>query len=700
MTTPPIRLGVDIGGTFTDVVLEAGVVLHSVKVLTTPTAPEDAIVDGIGRVCAQAGVAPAAVTMIIHGTTLATNALIERRGARTALITTRGFRDVIEMRTESRFEQYDLNLVLPEPLIARHHRHVLDERISASGQVLRPLDRTEVEAMAETVARGGYESVAVGLLHSYANDAHERLVREVLAARLPGVPVSLSSEVSPQMREYERFTTVCANAFVKPMMGAYLQRLTGRLADIGVAAPVMLMHSGGGIIALESAMEFPVRLVESGPAGGAIFAADLARRYGLDRVLSFDMGGTTAKICMIRDQAPKTARVFEVARSYRFKKGSGMPISIPVIDMVEIGAGGGSLASVDAMRQIRVGPESAGSEPGPACYQRGGDRPAVTDADLVLGRLDPEDFAGGSIKLSMEASEEAIDSEVGAPLGLDRMTAAFGIAEMVDENMANAARVHAVENGEDLASFTMIAFGGAAPLHAGRLCQKLGVGRFLVPPGAGVGSAIGFLRAPFSFEATRSAYMRLTDFSPAAARRVLEELRAEAAEFVRSCDAGAGIGYEVRAYMRYVGQGWEIPIDFGPEDADEPTAARCLALFEDAYKALFGRVVDGVDIEVTSWAVKAGTPLPPVAEIGAAEAGAEVSVAGTRPLFDPGLGAVVAAGVVARDGLVAGNWLAGPAMITERETTVVVPAGFTATVRADGTIEVVRDATERQEAAE
>ena len=697
---PPIRLGVDIGGTFTDVVLEAGATLTSVKVLTTHAAPEDAILDGIGQVCAQAGVAPGDVTMIIHGTTLATNALIERHGARTALITTRGFRDVIEMRTESRFEQYDLNLVLPEPLVARNHRHVLDERIGASGQVLRPLERAEVEALAETVAHGGYESVAVGLLHSYANDAHERLVREVLELRLPGVPVSLSSEVSPQMREYERFTTVCANAFVKPMMGAYLRRLTGRLAEIGARASVMLMHSGGGIIALESAMEFPVRLVESGPAGGAIFAADLARRYGLDRVLSFDMGGTTAKICMIRDQAPKTARVFEVARSYRFKKGSGMPISIPVIDMVEIGAGGGSLASVDAMRQIRVGPESAGSEPGPACYQHGGDRPAVTDADLVLGRLDPEDFAGGSIKLSMEASEEAIDSEVGAPLGLDRMTAAFGIAEMVDENMANAARVHAVENGEDLASFTMIAFGGAAPLHAGRLCQKLGVGRFLVPPGAGVGSAIGFLRAPFSFEAARSAYMRLTDFSPATARRVLEELRAEAAEFVRSCDAAAGIGYEVRAYMRYVGQGWEIPIDFGPEDADEPTAACCLRLFEDAYKALFGRVVDGVDIEVTSWAVKAGTPLPPVAEIGAAKAGAEVSVAGTRSLFDPGLGAVVAAAVVARDGLVSGDWLAGPAMITERETTVVVPAGFTATVRADGTIEVVRDAAERQEAAE
>jgi N-methylhydantoinase A len=484
------------------------------------------------------------------------------------------------------------------------------------------------------------------------------------------------------------------------MIQAYLQRLTGRLVAIGMTAPVMLMHSGGGIISLESASEFPVRLVESGPAGGAIFAADIARHYGLDRVLSFDMGGTTAKICMIRGQSPKTARVFEAARSYRFKKGSGMPISIPVIDMVEIGAGGGSLASVDAMHQIRVGPESAGSEPGPACYQRGGKRPAVTDADLILGRLDPDDFAGGTIPLSAEASGIAIDAAVGGPLGLDRMTAAFGISEVVDENMANAARVHAVENGEDLSTFTMIAFGGAAPLHAGRLCQKLGIGRFLVPPGAGVGSAIGFLRAPFSFEATRSAYMRLSDFSQAVAQKVLTELRDEAAAFVRSCDTEVEIGYEVRAYMRYVGQGWEIPVDLSAEDAADPTGARCLALFEDAYKTLFGRAVDGVDIEVTSWAVNATTPLPVTAAIGAAGTLNQANVSDTRPMFDPASGAVVNAGMAARDRLAPGDWLSGPALVTESETTVVVPEGFTATVRADGTLEVIRDTGAKREAAE
>ncbi|MEM7508973.1 MAG: hydantoinase/oxoprolinase family protein, partial [Pseudomonadota bacterium] len=339
MDTKQARVGVDIGGTFTDVVLEIGGDQVSTKVLTTYGAPEDAIIDGIHQVCSKAGLAPGAIGQIIHGTTLATNALIERRGAKTALITTEGFRDVIEMRTESRFEQYDLNLKLPEALLPRQFRYTLRERMGAEGNVLIPLQRADIEAQADRIAEAGFESVAVGLLHSYVNDAHERMVRDVLAERLPGVMVSLSSEVSPQMREYERFNTTVANAYIKPLMKSYLGRLEGRLKAEGVDCPIFLMHSGGGIISIESAAEFPVRLVESGPAGGAVFAANIAARYGLDKVLSFDMGGTTAKICLIKDQTPKTSRVFEVARTYRFKKGSGMPISIPVIDMVEIGAG-------------------------------------------------------------------------------------------------------------------------------------------------------------------------------------------------------------------------------------------------------------------------------------------------------------------------------------------------------------------------
>ncbi|MGB2399966.1 MAG: hydantoinase/oxoprolinase family protein, partial [Candidatus Puniceispirillaceae bacterium] len=416
MSTEKIRLGVDIGGTFTDVVMETGAGHVSAKVLTTYAAPEDAIIDGMHQVCTKAGISPDQIEQIIHGTTLATNALIERRGAKTALITTKGFRDVIEMRTESRFEQYDLNLKLPEPLLPRNRRYVVDERMDASGNPLIALQQDEVEALADTLGQAGYESIAVGLLHAYVNDSHERMIAEVLARKLPDVMVSLSSEVSPQMREYERFNTTIANAYIKPLMKSYLGRLKNRLAAEGAAGPVFLMHSGGGIMSLESAAEFPVRLVESGPAGGAIFAADIAARHGLDKVLSFDMGGTTAKICLIKNQTPKTARVFEVARTYRFKKGSGMPISIPVIDMVEIGAGGGSLAHVDSLRQIRVGPESAGSEPGPACYGRGGDRPAVTDADLVLGKLDADNFAGGSIPLYPDASKRALDTHLGQTL--------------------------------------------------------------------------------------------------------------------------------------------------------------------------------------------------------------------------------------------------------------------------------------------
>ncbi|MGI9390911.1 MAG: hydantoinase/oxoprolinase family protein, partial [Boseongicola sp.] len=602
------RMGVDIGGTFTDVVLEIGSSLYSTKILTTYSAPEDAIIQGMHQVCAKADITPQAIGQIIHGTTLATNALIERRGAKTALITTKGFRDVIEMRTESRFEQYDLNLTLPEPLLPRNRRYVVSERMDARGQVLVPLARQDVEELADELNAANYESVAIGLLHSYANDEHEKLIRDVLANRMPDAMVSLSSEVSPQMREYERFNTTIANAFIKPLMKSYLGRLKGRLEEEGATCPVFLMHSGGGIISLENAAEYPVRLVESGPAGGAVFAANIAARHGIKKVLSFDMGGTTAKICLVKNQTPKTSRVFEVARTYRFKKGSGMPISIPVIDMVEIGAGGGSIAHVDGMNQIRVGPESAGSEPGPACYGRNGERPAVTDADLVLGKLDPTNFAGGSIVLHPDKSAKALEEHVGSSLAMEVVEAAWGVSEVVDENMANAARVHAVENGEDLGEYTMIAFGGAAPLHAARLCEKLGIDRCLIPQGAGVGSAIGFLRAPFSFEANRSVFMTLDSFDPQLIKELFKEMEEEATRFVRSCDADAQIETAHKIYMRYAGQGWEIPVDLSAQDAREPDSSNFQRLFEAEYSNLFGRPVESMATEITVWSVNAFTP--------------------------------------------------------------------------------------------
>lgn len=693
MRTDSIRIGVDIGGTFTDVVLECGAEQYSTKVLTTYAAPEDAIITGMHQVCEKAGVKPSQIEQIIHGTTLATNALIERRGAKTALITTEGFRDVIEMRTESRFEQYDLNLSLPDPLLPRQMRFTVPGRMSAKGEILVDLDRKDVEAVVERIAKAGFESVAVGLIHSYLNAAHEELVREVIAEKLPHVSVSISSEVSPQMREYERFNTVVANAYIKPLMASYLGRLEYRLRGEGVDCRIFLMHSGGGIISIQNAAEFPVRLVESGPAGGAVFAAHIAARYGLDKVLSFDMGGTTAKICLINHQTPKTSRVFEVARSYRFKKGSGMPISIPVIDMVEIGAGGGSLAHVDSMQQIRVGPESAGSEPGPACYGQGGTRPGVTDADLILGKLDPENFAGGSINLHQDNSKIALAKHVGDTLEMDAVEAAFGVAEVVDENMANAARVHAVENGEDLSEYTMIAFGGAAPLHAARLCEKLGVERLLVPPGAGVGSAIGFLRAPFSFEANRSVYMKLSDFDAEKIKVLLTDLRDEATGFVRTCDEASQILSEFKVYMRYTGQGWEIPIPLQEDQAMNPDAATFERRFKEEYTKLFGRPVAGMDIEITVWSVNATTPQKQVPLIPQTDGNATAVSNGTRHVFDAAVGTHLKANVIDRGAMTAGQRANGPAVLVEAETTIIVPVSRDAICQTDGCIDVVKKGT-------
>jgi N-methylhydantoinase A len=679
-----IRVGVDIGGTFTDVAMEVGITLHSIKVLTDYSYPENAIVKGIRQVAEVAGVELSEIDTIIHGTTLATNALIERRGARTAFITTKGFRDVIEMRTESRFEQYDLNIVLPAPLVPRNERFVIDERIGADGSVLKALDIAEVDALCDRIIAAGYESVAIGFIHSYLNGEHEKVVRERLLAKKPDISVSISSEVSPQMREFQRFNTVCANAFVKPLMASYLNRLVGRLTEEGTRCPVFMIHSGGGIISVESAVEFPVRLLESGPAGGAIFAAHIASSYGLDQVLSYDMGGTTAKICLIEKQTPKTSKTFEVARTWRFKKGSGMPISIPVIEMVEIGAGGGSIATIDSMRQIRVGPHSAGSEPGPACYGRGGANPTVTDADLILGRLDPDEFAGGAMKLDRPASDKAMDTDIASKLETDIATAAYGLSEVVDENMSNAARMHAVENGKELSEFTMIAFGGAAPIHAARLCEKLGMSDLLIPPGAGVGSAIGFLRAPFGFESVRSAYSRLSRFEAKAINQTISELIAEATSFVRSGAPDADPALECTAYMRYVGQGWEVPVTIDVRDYADTDEKLFRDLFDEQYEQFFGRVIDGLDVEIVSWSLRATSKVTPPGRIGKTEKAASAKTSGVRDIFDVQEGSFQKASIVSRNDMKAGDWVSGPAVITERETSTIITASREVIMQADG----------------
>jgi len=679
-----VRVGADIGGTFTDVVLEIGVEQFSTKVLTSYSEPEQAIIDGLRKVTQKAGIGIEHVDQLIHGTTLATNSLIERRGASTAFITTSGFRDVIEMRTEGRFEQYDLNLSLPPPLISREHRYVVAGRIAASGRELIALDESRLEQLAGIIRAGGYQSVAIGFIHAYVNADHERRARDIIAAELPDISISISSEVSPQMREFERFNTVCANAFVKPLMASYLGRLVQRVRAEGGECPVFMMHSGGGLISVDSAIEFPVRLLESGPAGGAIYAADYAARYALDKVLSYDMGGTTAKICLIEDRVPKTARSFEVARTYRFKKGSGMPVSIPVIEMVEIGAGGGSLGWVDEMNQIRVGPESAGSEPGPACYNQGGEKPAVTDADLLLGRLDPERFAGGDIRLQVKNSELALEQYIGQQLGMDTATAAIGICEVVDENMANAARVHAVESGKELSDYTMIAYGGAAPLHACRLCEKLNIDELLIPPGAGVGSAIGFLRAPFAFEAVRGAFLKLSEFDADWTNKLIAELSREAEKFARAGAPETELEREIKAYMRYQGQGWEIVVVLPDRDFVAGDKSSIRDLFEAEYIRLFGRALEGLDIEIMNWSVQARSALAGVDPVAPVAVETARDSDEKRRIYDAREQQFVDARVYQRDALHSGELIVGPAVIIESETSTIVTNRYEAVVQNDG----------------
>ena len=699
-----VRLAVDIGGTFTDVVLETPQQRYSAKVLTTKAAPEEGVLDGMLRALALAGLPPSAVGLIVHGTTLATNAIIERKGARTALVTTKGFRDSIEMAQENRFEQYDIFIEKPEPLVPRTLRFTVPERVDARGGVRLALDESVVAALATTLKAKGVESVAVGFLHSYANPDHERRAGRMLADALPGVRLSLSCEVCPEVREYERFSTTCANAYVQPLMARYLESLRGRIAATGFGCPVLLMTSGGGLTTLETAARFPIRLVESGPAGGVILSTWIAGQLGIDRLLSFDMGGTTAKICIIDDGKPMASRSFEVDRRYRFMKGSGLPVRIPVIEMVEIGAGGGSLAGVDEMKRITVGPESAGSDPGPACYRLGGTRPAVTDANVALGRIDPDRFAGGTITLDASLGQAAIDTHVGVPLELDTALAAFGISEVVEENMANAARVHAVERGAELEGRTLIAFGGGAPLHAARLAEKLGISEVLVPASAGVGSAVGFLRAPIAFEVVRSRFVRLAAFDPASINDMFAEMGKEATDVVRlGAPPAAPVTVARSADMRYAGQGHEILVDLPDGPFTAASVAELRRRFEAGYRALFNRVVPGVDVEVTGWILRAEAPAPGrAAELAAAgpAATAPPRPVGQRRLFDPVERDYVTVPVYLRPDLGPGTAIAGPAVIAEDETTTIVTSRFTVSVDPSGALRLVARTAALQEAAQ
>ena len=689
-SSPAIRLGVDIGGTFTDVALEVGDRRYTAKGLTTARAPEAGVLAIVRAIIGEAGIKPGDVQLIIHGTTLATNALIERKGAKTALLTTEGFRDILEIRHENRFEQYDVNIDLPPPLVPRRLRLPVRERIDAQGNVLVPLDEASVTRALDLIAAQNIEAVAVGFLHSFTNPEHELRVGVAVALRLPNVAVSLSSDVSPEMREYERFSTACANAYLQPLIGSYLGKLARELEQSGFRCPMLLMTSGGGITTVETAIRFPVRLVESGPAGGAIFAACIARQHGLDHVVSFDMGGTTAKICFIDQGRPQTARAFEVARVYRFTKGSGLPLRIPVIEMVEIGAGGGSIAAIDSLGRIAVGPQSAGSEPGPVCYGRGGSEPTVTDADLVLGRIDPATFSGGKMRLDVSAAQGAVAERIGAKLDLGAEHAALGISEMVDENMANAARVHAIESGKDVRPRTLIAFGGAAPLHAARVAEKLGISRVLIPANAGVGSAVGLLRAPVAYEVVRGRLMRLSSFEPENANRLLADMRAEAEAIVRRGAGAVPLAERRAAFMRYRGQGHEIAVEFPVRAFNSADRAAITALFEDAYRRLYSRPIPGVDIEILSWVVRVSAPAEGELAIAMPVRPSEPKARARRPLFDPQAGEFQNVPIYWRGDLAPGAKIAGPAVIAEDDTSTVVSRLFEAQVDKFGYIALTR----------
>ncbi|MEM6849822.1 MAG: hydantoinase/oxoprolinase family protein, partial [Pseudomonadota bacterium] len=542
-----------------------------------------------------------------------------------------------------------------------------------------------VVAAAQKLQAMGVESLAIGFLHAYANSAHEERAAEIVAKALPGLSISLSSAVSPEFREYERISTTTANAYVRPQMASYLTRFEARLQSVGVTAPLLLMLSSGGLTSVATAAEFPIRLVESGPAGGAIFAATIAGSNAAEKVISFDMGGTTAKLTLIDKATPQTARTFEVARVYRFKKGSGLPVRVPVIEMVEIGAGGGSIARVDDLGRLTVGPDSAGAMPGPVAYGRGGTHPTVTDANVITGAIDAKRFAGGRMPLDDTAAREATGTALGEPLGVSTDAAAFGVLEVVSETMASAARVHAIESGVQLGDRTLIAFGGAAPLQACQMAQKLGIDRVIVPASAGVGSAVGFLRAPVAFEVVRTRYQRLASLDVEGVNGALAEMEAEATAAVRAASAAESVTVTRRAYARYVGQGHEIAFALPDRALDESDGEGLRAAFDAAYESLYGRSIGAlVDVEMVSFVVTAAGPAPMTPDVPAptGAGGGER----TRQVIDTAAQAPVEAAVYARGALRVGERLEGPALIVEDETTTVVNSAFSATLAPTGDI--------------
>lgn len=675
------RVGADIGGTFTDLIIvdEHTGEYRIGKTLTTPDDPSRGVETGLLETLdAFPGVTTADIRHLIHGTTLVTNALIERKGAPTALLTTAGFRDSVEIGRETRYDLYDLMLQQPQPLVPRYLRFDIPQRTLADGQTHIPLDTAHVRRLVAELAAKDITAVAVCFLHSFTNPADERAVRRIISDVAPQLRVSLSSDVVPEIREFERASTTIANVYVQDLVERYLRRLEGRLSELGLRGGFYLMLSGGGLATVDTAVRFPVRLLESGPAAGALAAQAYGRDAGYDDLLSFDMGGTTAKICVIANGEPLIAHEFEVDRVYRFRRGSGLPIKLPVIELIEIGTGGGSLARVDELGLLKVGPESAAADPGPVCYGLGGTQPTLTDANLVLGYLDPDYFLGGKMRLDVEAARRQIQTHIAAPLGISVEDAAWGIYQIANENMANAARVHALERGMDPRRFPLFAFGGGGPMQAWRMAVSLGSPRLLVPLGAGVMSTVGFLSAPIAFDFVRSWNTRLDELDWSRAGELIDAMRSEGdALLIDSGIAADDIQHRCEVDMRYVGQGHEIRVPLPAAHMGQADALR--TTFDQRYRELYEHAGPPVPVEITSWRLVSSGPRPQLRlqTPSAPDTRSTGAVAAPtprchRPAWFPETEGFTSTPVYDRYALRPGTTFPGPAIIEERESTLII----------------------------
>lgn len=685
------RIGVDIGGTFTDFALfndENGKVLTH-KQLTTPKDPALSVIEGVGILCANGNILPADVETVVHGTTLVTNAVIERRGVPTAMVVTKGFADVLDIALERRYDLFDLRIRFPQAMVPRHLRFEVDERLASDGSIVKEpsLDGLE-RAISLAMETDRIEAIAVCFLHSYIDPSNERMVAEWLRERFPSLKICGSSEVFPFMREYERWTTACMNAYVQPVVDRYIARLESGLADLGFKGRFLIMSSSGSTLTADIARRYPVRMLESGPAAGALMAAQHGRALELPQILSFDMGGTTAKGCIVQGGEPLKRYEMEVARVHEFKKGSGLPVKIPVLDMIEIGSGGGSLAEVDERGTLRVGPRSASADPGPACYGRGGERPTLTDANLVLGYLDSSSFLGGRMQLDLEASKRVIKHVVADPLGVSLERAAWGIHEVINEDVARAFRVHASERGVDYRRCAMVAFGGSGPLHAARVARKLKIPKLICPWGAGVMSAFGLLRSPIGFELVKSERVALSALNATLFAERLNQLAAEAAGFLASAGVTQGnMRRQFRLDMRYDGQGHEIEVAL-PTGEESALIDQLPRLFAAAYAAVFGQSFDDRPVEIVAWKVEAQGPTPGEGIHYSLDGVAQKTpqAKGMREIYQPEIGQTRMAHVYNRYALDPGMQITGPALIEERESTCVLGVGDIGSIDAHGNL--------------